>query len=342
MTIPGRLGPALSVLKAERGRRDLGGALATLALLAAVAAAPWLVPVAALNDLGQAVLLGLFAIGFNIVFKYSGLLSFGHAAFFGVAAYAEALLLRAFPAVPVPLLILGAAAGAGLLGLLLGHVCVRRTGAYFSMTTLAVGAFLYTIAFKWHAVTGGTDGLDEFMPAALVLLPGWRLTNPSITEIYELSAAFLIPFTLATWLILEHTPFGNAVQLVRQNEERAAFLGYDTHRVKLTNYGLAAFVAGIAGALWAISNGFVSTDSIDLTLSTTVIIMAFIGGTAWFWGPLLGSAIYIFGSDRLSAVTQHWQLWMGLAFIALVLAFPRGIAGLASLLASRLVRPRDG
>lgn len=342
MTIPGQLSLGPSALNAGHRRDGAGAMLATLGMLAAVVVAPWVVPEAVLNDLNQAILLGLFAIGFNIIFKYSGLLSFGHAAFFGVAAYTEALLLRAFPTIPVPLLILVAAGSAGLLGLLLGHVCVRRTGAYFSMTTLAVGAFFYSVAFKWRALTGGTDGLDGFMPSALVLLPGWTLHNPSIAETYELSVAFLIPLTLAAWWLLEHTPFGNAVQLVRQNEERAAFLGYHTHRVKFANYGLAAFIAGVAGALWAIANGFVSTDSIDLTLSTTVVIMAFIGGIAWFWGPLLGSTIYVFGTDRLSAVTQHWQLWMGLAFIGLVLAFPRGAAGLAALLASRLARARRG
>ncbi|HVE21284.1 MAG TPA: branched-chain amino acid ABC transporter permease [Acidocella sp.] len=341
MTIPGKLGPVLSALDAERGRGRVAETLATIVLLAVVAGAPWIVSKAALNDLGQAILFGLFAISFNIVFKYSGLLSFGHAAFFGLAAYGAALLLQAFPALPVPVLILIAASGAGLLGLLLGHVCVRRAGAYFSMTTLAIGAFFYTIAFKWHAVTGGTDGLGSFMPASLMLLPGWRLVNPSITQTYELSVAFLIPVALAAWFLLERTPFGNAIQLVRQNEQRAVFLGYDAHRVKLANYGLAAFIAGIAGALWAIANGFVSTDSIDLTLSTTVIIMTFIGGSQWFWGPLLGSTIYIFGSDRLSAVTQHWQLWMGLVFILLVLVFPRGVAGLPGMLFARLIGRRD-
>ncbi len=235
----------LSALDAERGRGRAMETLATVVLFAAIAGAPWVVSTAALNDLGQAILFGLFAISFNIVFKYSGLLSFGQAAFFGIAAYGEALLLQAFPAVPVPVLILAAASGAGLLGLLLGHICVRRSGAYFSMTTLAIGAFFYTIAFKWHAVTGGTDGLDAFMPASLVLLPGWHLANPSIVQTYELSVVFLIPVALAAWFLLERTPFGNAVQLVRQNEERAAFLGYDTHRVKLANYGLAAFIAAL-------------------------------------------------------------------------------------------------
>jgi branched-chain amino acid transport system permease protein len=341
MSVLDKLAPVRSMREARHPRSRSAATLATLALIGAIALAPLFASEAALNDLSQAILLGLFAIGFNIVFKYSGLLSFGHAAFFGFAAYAEAWLLKSSPSVPVPILVLAAALATAGLGLAMGHLCVRRSGAYFSMTTLAIAAFFSTIAFKWQAVTGGTDGLSGFMPTTLVLLPGWTLANPSIAQLYLLSVALLIPAALAAWAMLELTPFGNAVQLTRQNEERAAFLGYDTYRLKLANYGLAAFIAGIAGALWAIVNGLVSTDSIDLTLSTTVIIMAFIGGTSWFWGPLLGSTVYIFGSDRLSALTQHWQLWMGLAFIGLVLVFPGGIAGLAGALYARVIGRRD-
>jgi branched-chain amino acid transport system permease protein len=319
-----------------------GEGLVTIALLGAISAAPLLVSQAALNDLSQAVLLGLFAISFNIVFKYSGLLSFGHAAFFGVSAYTASILLRTVPTLPIPVLVLGVAAATGVLGAVLGHVCVRRSGAYFSMLTLAIGSFLYTVAFKWNAVTGGTDGLGNFMPPSLTLLPGWTLASPTIAQTYWLAVAFLIPVALAAWALLELTPFGNAVVLTKQNEERAAFLGYDTYGVKLANYTLAALVAGVAGALWALQNGFVSTDSIDLTLSTTVIIMAFIGGSAWFWGPLIGSTIYIFASDRLSALTQHWQLWMGLVFIAMVMACPGGISGLVRTLLARPARGSRG
>jgi branched-chain amino acid transport system permease protein len=281
------------------------------------------------NDLGQAVCLGLFAISFNIIFKYAGLLSFGHAAFFGVAAYAEALLLQPFGNLPIPLLILAAALCSAVLGLVVGQVCARREGAYFSMTTLAIGAGLYAVAQKWRAVTGGTDGLDGFMPDSVTILPGWQWDSPSISQTYWLVLAILIPSALAAWALLELTAFGNAVRAVRQNEKRAKFLGYDTHHVKLANFTLAAALAGIAGALWAIDNSFVSTDSIDLTFSTTVIIIAFIGGTGWFWGPLIGAVIYIAASDWLSALTPHWQIWLGLAFIILVLFAPGGVAGLA-------------
>ena len=304
-------------------------ALATVVLLGLLVAAPILFARSTVNDLGQAVCLGLFAISFNLLFKYSGLLSFGHAAFFGFAAYAEALLLQSLPGIPVPVLVLGAGLSAALLGLLLGQVCVRRSGAYFSMTTLAIGAFFYAVAFKWHGVTGGTDGLDSFMPDNLLLLPRWSLDSPGIAQTYLLILAILIPVALTAWALLELTPFGNAVVAVRSNEKRAGFLGYDTHRVKLGNFVLAAGLAGVAGALWAIDNSFVSTDSIDLSFSTTVIIITFLGGSTWFWGPMIGSVVYIAASDWLSALTPHWQIILGLAFILIVLFAPGGIAGLA-------------
>jgi branched-chain amino acid transport system permease protein len=167
------------------------------------------------------------------------------------------------------------------------------------------------------------------MPDSLTILPGWQLESPGIPPTYWLVLAILIPSALTAWALLELTPFGNAVRAVRQNEKRAKFLGYDTHHIKLANFTLAAALAGIAGALWAIDNSFVSTDSIDLTFSTTVIIIAFIGGTSWYWGPVIGAVLYVAASDWLSALTPHWQIWLGLAFILLVLFAPGGIAGLA-------------
>jgi len=325
---------------------NVAEAAVTFLLLGVLAAAPLFASRATINDLGQAVCLGLFGISFNIIFKYSGLLSFGHAAFFGFAAYAEALLLQSHGGLPIPLLVLAAAASTAILGLAVGQICVRREGAYFSMTTLAIGAGFYAAAFKWSGVTGGTDGLDSFIPDSLKLLPGWQWENPSIAQTYWLVLAILIPSALAAWALLELTPFGNAVRAVRQNEKRAEFLGYETHHIKLANFTLAAALAGIAGALWAIDNGFVSTDSIDLTFSTTVIIIAFIGGTAWYWGPIIGAVIYIAASDWLSAVTPHWQIWLGLAFILLVLFAPGGIAGLVraafkKVFSERAAQPRS-
>jgi branched-chain amino acid transport system permease protein len=143
------------------------------------------------------------------------------------------------------------------------------------------------------------------MPDSLLLLPRWSLDSPGIAQTYLLILAILLPVALAACALLELTPFGNAVMAVRSNEKRAAFLGYDTHRVKLANFVLAAALAGVAGGLWAIDNSFVSTDSIDLSFSTTVIIITFLGGSTWFWGPMIGSVVYIAASDWLSALTPH-------------------------------------
>jgi ABC-type branched-subunit amino acid transport system permease subunit len=314
-------------------------AVIVVLLLAIAIGAPFFVPLNVTNDLGQALCLGLFGIGFNLIFRYSGLLSFGHAAFFGFAAYSAAKLLQSYPAIPLPLLLLVTGFSTALLGLAIGHVCVRRTGAYFSMSTLAIAAFVYSVAFKWNAMTGGTDGLGGFMPSQLVLFPGYAVESTNISRMYFV-VLFVSVFLIAgSWALMELTPFGNAVKAVKQNEERAAFLGYHTFAVKLSNFAIGAVVAGLAGALWAIDTAFVATDSIDLKLSTTVIILTFLGGSNWFLGPILGSVFYITMSDWLSGQTAYWQIWIGLLFMVVVLLFPLGLSGMATL-AYRRHHPR--
>lgn len=312
--------------------------VAIITILGAMLAPPLLLPQSVTNNLGQALCLGLFGIGFNLIFRYSGLLSFGHAAFFGFAAYFQAKLFGAFPSLPLPLLLLATCGATSVLGLIVGRICVQRSGAYFSMVTLAVAAFIYSIAFKWISVTGGTDGLGRFMPARIVLFPGWGIASTEIRNVYFVILAVAIPVVAACWILMEATPFGNAVNAVRQNEERATFLGYNVFRVKLANFALGAAIAGLAGALWAIDNAFVATDSIDLKLSTTVIIFTMIGGSRWFLSPVIGSVFYITLSDWLSAQTAYWQIWLGLAFIVLVLAFPSGIAGFVGMVHRYLFR----
>lgn len=302
------------------------------ALMAALGVVPGFASLAVLNELNHALVFGLFAIGFNLVFNYSGLLSFGHAIFFGTAAYAFALTMQYAPQVSIVGALLGVTLASALFGALLGHICVRRSGAYFSMTTLAIGALFYTVAFKWDGVTGGTDGLYGFMPIDATWLPGIAASTLSIHALYGLIWVSLAVVGFAAWALLEITPFGHAVALVRQNEQRAAFLGYATHRIKVANFVLGASVAGMAGALWAVSNQFVSTSSIDLKLSTVVIIIAFIGGAGWVWGPLVGAVFYTFGSDWLSTLTPHWPLWLGLVFIGFVLVLPQGLSGVVATL----------
>lgn len=320
---------AASAPRAERAAISL--------LLIVAVAAPFVFPLNVVNDLGQAYCLGLFGVGFNLIFRYSGLLSFGHAAFFGCAAYAAAKLLQHFPAIPLPVVLAATVAATAILGIVVGHVCVRRAGAYFSMTTLAIAAFAYSLAFKWTSVTGGTDGLGDFMPSRLVVLPGFRIDSTNISTMYYVVLAVSTIVVALTWRLMDLTPFGNAVRAVKQNEERAAFLGYHTFAVKLANFVLGAAIAGLAGTLWAVDTAFVATDSIDLTLSTTVIILTFLGGSDWFPGPIVGSIFYIAASDWLSSQTAHWQIWIGLLFIAIVLALPSGLSGAVALAWRRFV-----
>lgn len=313
--------------------------LASVVLLSLFIAAPLLASQATVNNLIQMVSLGLFALSFNILFRYAGLLSFGHAVFFGVAAYGSALWLQASPSAPLIFVLLGTGIVVAVLGLVIGQICVRREGAYFSMTSLAIAAFFATVAAKWTHVTGGADGLDGFLPNNLVLLPFWILNNIGLSQTYWLELAFIIPSGLAALALLTLTPWGNAVRAVRYNEKRAAFLGYNTHAVKLSVFVLSAFLAGIAGGLWAVGNQFVSTDAIDLAMSTNVIIMVVLGGTDWFWGPIIGAMLYISASDWLSALTPNWQLWFGAGFIAVVL-FARG--GASAIIAWLWVRLTKG
>jgi ABC-type branched-subunit amino acid transport system permease subunit len=312
------------------------------AFLLVLALAPLYLPLTLVNDLGQAMCMGLFAIGFNVVFDGCGLLSFGHAVFFGIAAYAQAQLLQHFPGLPLVLLIPAASLASALAGAVSGQVCVRRQGTYFSMTTLAIAALAASVAYKWQSVTGGTDGLGGFLPARLVLLPGWSIEPPGISGAYWLIAAVTFASAALVWALLALTPFGNAVRAVRDNEERAAFLGYGTHRVKLGAYVVGAALAGVGGALWAIDNRFVSTDSIDLGLSTTVILMTLIGGRRWFWGPLAGAIVYIAAGDWLSKLTSHWQLLLGIVFIGVVQFAPDGLAGCVRATWRRLAERRHG
>jgi ABC-type branched-subunit amino acid transport system permease subunit len=323
-------------------QRVAAGAWTSAAFVLVLALAPLCLPLSFVNDLGQAMCMGLFAIGFNIVFTSCGLLSFGHAAFFGIAAYAEAQLLLHFPGLPILVLVPAASAASALAGAVFGQICVRRQATYFSMTTLAVAALVASVASKWQDVTGGTDGLGGFLGAKLVLLPGWSIEPPGIVGAYWIVAAGAFVSALLAWALLELTPFGNAVRAVRDNEERAQFLGYDTHRVKLGAYVAGAALAGVGGALWAIDNRFVSTDSIDLTLSTTVILMTLLGGRRWFLGPLAGSIVYIAAGDWLSKLTSHWQLLLGVVFIATVLFAPDGLAGCVRSAWLRLARRHYG
>lgn len=310
-------------------------------VLVGVGLAPSAMSTSQLYSGTEVVILALFAVSYNLLFGYLGLLSFGHSAYFGLGAYATALLLLHAQGVPLGLAIAGGTLAGAIGGVLIGNFCVRLSGPYFAMLTLAFGQLLFAVAWKWRAVTRGDDGFGGFLKQASLALPGTPESGNQ-HSLYYLVVALAVPIIAATWALMTKTPFGNVVVSIRQNEERAVFLGFDVFTTKLITYTISAGLAGLAGSLSAIFHDFVSPSVIDLNLSTDVVLMTFIGGTTFFFGPVLGAAFFVYFGDFVSALTDRWQVVMGLIFIFMVLYVPKGfigLGGLIPLIRARATRP---
>lgn len=303
--------------------------LLILAGIALIAVLPHILPLIHINIITEIAFFSLFAVSFNMLFGYAGLLSFGHAAYFGIGAYTMALLFKHVSGLPLLLSLLLGGVGGGLGGLLVGYFCVRLKGAYFALLTLAFNQFFFAIALKWRSVTSGDDGMGITRPD--LHLPGLGAVDMyELANVYYLIVAVVILCLLLLWYLTK-TPFGNTIKAVKLNDERADFLGYNVFLAKLILFGIAGFFAGIAGGLFALFAEFVSTGSIDLARSTEVIFMAFIGGTGSFLGPVLGSTIYMYFTDWLSDVTARWEFILGVIFVLIVLYAPKGLLGVLRL-----------
>jgi branched-chain amino acid transport system permease protein len=270
---------------------------------------------------------GLYAVSFNLLFGYAGLLSFGHAASFGVGGYAVGLALKHLTGLPLLGALALGALGAGAVGFVIGFFCVRLRGTYFALLTLAFSQFLYAVALKWRDVTRGDDGLTVAVPDLTV--PGLgTLRLGAAGNFYWLALTIVLLCLLAAWRFTR-TPLGNAVRLMRENDERAAFLGYNVFATKLIIFTLASTLGGVAGGLFASFQRLISPTSLDLPLSTEVVFMAVLGGTSAFLGPFLGAGVYILLQDWLSKTTENWPFFLGLAFVLIILFAHTGLVGLA-------------
>jgi branched-chain amino acid transport system permease protein len=298
-----------------------------VAVGALLLAAPRILTVVQTRMLTEIAYFALFAVSFNFLFAYAGLLSFGHAAYFGLGAYVTAVALKKM--VGLHLLVamgLGGVAAA-LGGAIIGFFCVRRKGAYFALLTLAFNQFLWAIAWKWREVTGGDDGIGRIVPRKPVDLGILSIDFMKVENKYYFTLVVVVLCLALGWYLMR-TPFGNTVKAVKGNEERASFLGYDVNRSKLLIFTLAAFYAGIAGGLFALFQDFVAPSAIGMGMSTEVLFMAFLGGTGSFFGPVLGAAIFVYFTDWVSSITEHWEFILGVLFILLVLYFHQGFIGL--------------
>ncbi len=290
-----------------------------LALLAFALAAPFLdlYPVFVMKLLCFA----LFACAFNLLLGFTGLLSFGHAAFFGSAAYVTGWLIKSQNWTPELGLIAGAVA-AGLIGLLVGVVAIRRQGIYFAMITLAIAQMVYFVCLQ-APFTGGEDGLQG-VPRGKLL--GLISLESDISLYYLVLAIFVACFLFISRVV--HSPFGQVLKMIRENEPRAISLGYNVDRYKLLAFVLSAALAGLAGSMKTLVMGFATLSDVHWSMSGEVILMSLLGGVGTFFGPVLGAGIVISMQNLLADKVGSWvNVIIGVIFVICVLAFRKGVVG---------------
>ncbi len=266
----------------------------------------------------QIAIFALFALSFNLLLGYGGLISFGHAAYFAIGAYGVAIFGTTL-ALPFPLAFLGAIAAAGIAALAIGYFCVRLTAIYFAMLTLAFAQFVWAIAFKWRAVTKGDTGFIG------VVIPD-ALATPA--RFYYFALAVVAVSAAILWVMV-NSAFGRALATTRENPARAEFIGLDVKRIQLIAFTIAGMFAGVAGALFTTFNRTVFPDFAWWTRSAEVIIMTVLGGFGHFLGPALGAAVLILLERSITEVTQYWPTVLGVILLGVLFAFPDGLMGLA-------------
>src|SRR5499425_3664388 len=284
---------------------------------------PFVVPYKALAT--QVLVYGLFALGFNLLYGYTGLLSFGHAAFFGLGAYGAGITLAKLGWHSVWLAVGVGLGAAGIGGFVVGLFALRRRGIYFAMLTLAFAQLLYFIAFHLADVTGGDDGLRG-IPQLSVGVFGWRLSLDNPVNFHYFSFV-IVWLAVAVLKRILDSPFGAVLQAIRENGDRASACGYDVNRVKHLSFVFSAFFAGLAGGLDALRLAVVPVESLYWVTSGQVVIMTLLGGAGTFFGPFVGAGTYLVLGDRLAVFTERWPLIIGLIFMAFVLFLPKGIWG---------------
>jgi branched-chain amino acid transport system permease protein len=298
-----------------------------LLLFVGLATAPlWLTRIGLYQYLALEIMIWmLFALGYNLLLGYGGLPSFGHGAFFGIGAYGFGLLqLKLWPNLWFDLV--GAACVAAIFGGIVAAFISHRRGIYYALLTIAFGQVFWFVAIKWHSVTGGEDGLLNIrrLPADFGIVSFDLKGNQSLYY-FALTIFALVVFAL--WRLV-HSPFGRILAAIKQNEMRAAFVGYDVWLYKWIAFTLSAGVAGLAGALFAMAQQSAYPNVMSLHSSGFVVMMVLIGGgLVSFWGPVLGALFFILARDLLGAYTETWLLWYGLLFMVMVLWQPEGIAG---------------
>lgn len=271
----------------------------------------------------------LFAMSFNLLFGYAGLLSFGHSAFYGFSAYIVALSLAGtIPGLPAVDSFLVAVALAiiftTVMSAIMGALSVQRGGIFFAMLTLALSMMLYEIALHWKSVTSGDDGTTLLAPPVDLGVITFDTLNQ--TSYYYFTFVIVVLCILAMWRIV-HSPYGELLLALRENPERSEFVGINVKFYQWTVFVISGFFGGIAGALISVQLFVVSPIVLHWSTSAIPVLATLIGGPTAFFGPVVGGIIFVLLEEGLTSITQHWQIGIGLIIIPIVLFFPGGIVG---------------
>ena len=264
----------------------------------------------------EILVMGLFAMSFNLLYGVTGMLSFGQAAYYGIGGYTVGLLLSK-EIVPFAVALPAALVAGGILALVLGPLCIRLTGVYFTMLTLAFAEMVWAVVFKWYDFTGGDNGIQG-IPVPDILRDPLRYYYFTLVVVF-----------VCFWILrkIVESPFGAILQSIRENQERVGFIGVHVRRYQLAAMVLSGAFAGLAGGLFAGYQHSIHPDMLHWTKSGEVILMSILGGASSFFGPLVGAAVILFIEDMIGKYTEFWEICIGSIMLAIVIFFPRGVNG---------------
>ena len=301
---------------------------------------PFVVPPYQTVLLSYGLVFAIAALGFNLLLGYTGLLSFGHSAYFGVGAYAVAFVVKYLKIDSMEVLLLAGILGSALVAAVFGLLCVRYTKIFFGILTLALSQVLWSLAFKFFWVTGGSDGLRVPTPTLLAGTVKIGATTGQdkldfLSHRYYFYVLVIFVICVVLMWVIVHSPFGKALQAVRDNETRAEFVGVQVWHYRWVAFLISGVYTGLAGALWVPLNGLTTPDILHWTFSGKIVFFTVLGGFQTFFGPIIGAVIYNYLETYAVGHTVYWQMVLGIVLVVLVLALPAGIVGTAIRLVPR-------
>ena len=324
-----------------RRRTTLAGRIPwTLIVFLVAATVPWVGNRYDTFLAAQIVIDALFAVSLNLLLGTTGLVSFGHVAYFGVGAYVCGILMKTYE-MPFVLAFPAAGLGAALFALVSGYFCVRLQKLYFAMLTLAFSQIVWAVAYKWNDVTGGDQGLPEIPYPDL----DWMSAIPGFGDLrigarFYLLTLVLVALSIAALRMVTRSPFGRMLTTIRDNPERAAFIGLNVRAYQLAAFVVAGAFAGLAGALYGLFSRGVFADYVFWSKSAEILIMTILGGAGYFWGPPVGGAVLVWRNQWVTDYTQYWSFVLGAILLVLLFGFPGGIVGGLVLLWRKIKRLR--